>query len=144
MNEDLSIKKRKESHFIYLKSLCLHNFRFLYQDYIFVPAPSYITADEERGFNHVVEIIKSLDVKYLDCLIKTKNVKQSSLGFNKRKEIKKYIEIKEDLKDKLMGKNVVVIDDVLTTRSTISRCMYLIKQCKVKKISFLVISYTSR
>lgn len=34
MNEDLSIKKRKESHFIYLKSLCLHNFRFLYQDYI--------------------------------------------------------------------------------------------------------------
>ena len=53
--------------------------RIKYFGYVLVPAPSYKTSDEERGFNHVVEIFSSLKMKMIRCIHKISDVKQSDL-----------------------------------------------------------------
>lgn len=129
-----------------LKDIFLEPYRLLlslrYKNWIFVPVPSHQSADQKRGFNHVKEIIKSIGFNYYDCLIKTDNMKQSSLSYYQRKETYCYFNLKH--KKNLNNKNVIIIDDVITTGETMKTCINLIKKLKPKKIKFLTISYSSR
>lgn len=142
------IYKYKGAYDVSLSNVFLNHFtnfiKLLYFDFVFVPVPSYAKADEKRGFNHVIEIAKSLNVKIIDCLIKTSDVKQANLNNKKRKEIKNYIALKDDEKEKLKNKKVVIFDDILTTGSTMKACLELIKQCEVKEIKFMIVAYTRR
>ena len=142
------IYKYKGCYDIELSNVFLSQFKtFLklkYFDHIFVPAPSYEEANKKRGFNHVKQILDSLELKYVDCLIKIENIKQANLNNKERKNIKKYLKFKEGYEEKIKDKKVVIFDDVLTTGSTILGCAELIKRCGVKEISFVTIAYTRR
>ena len=131
---------------IELKHVFLEVYKFLiklkYKNYIFVPIPSYIDADQKRGFNHIKEIIKSLDIDYYDCLEKIKDIKQSSLNYFQRRGKTDNFKLKKE--DKLKGKNILIIDDVLTTGETMRSCINLMRKLNPKRISFLVISYSNR
>ena len=114
--------------------------RIKYFGYILVPAPSYKTSDEERGFNHVVEIFSSLKMKMCRCIHKINDIKQSDLSAKERQNIGKNLIIKNG--EELTNKKVLIVDDVFTTGSTIKAMINLTEKYKPKKIKILVLSKT--
>lgn len=113
--------------------------RLLYKGYYIIPVPSSKESDDLRGFNHVEEIFKPLKLPFLKILIKTKNYKQSSLNAIQRTQSVSYIErISNEL---LTDKNILLVDDIITTGSTIKRSIELIQELKPKKLKVVTIAY---
>lgn len=113
--------------------------RFKYFGYVVVPAPSSNEADNERGFNHVIEIFKSLKLPIERCIYKTENIKQSSLSAEERKNVKNILKIHDV---NLRNKKVLIVDDVFTTGSTVRAMINLIQSKRPKTIKVLVMSKT--
>lgn len=116
--------------------------RFCYMGYVVIPAPSYHIDDERRGFNHVEEIFKSLKLKMMSIIHKTKPHKQSDHSSKGRMDITNVLSIDENVS--LKGKNVLLVDDILTTGSTLFSCLQLIKKLHPKKIQILVVAKTKK
>ena len=72
----------------------------LYKDYIILPIPSTKKSDKHRGFNHVVEIAKVLELPIKEVFYKSKEYKQTSQRFEKRSEVNKIIKLKSTLDKK--------------------------------------------
>lgn len=126
----------KDVFFFYQKQY----FKLRYHNYILVPAPSYKVKDQERGFNHVVEMFSCLGLKMVSAIEKTSDVKQADLSRNERAEVGRYLKWVDGVDIK--GKKVLFVDDVLTTGATAVACTNLIKANGAKKIKFLVMSHT--
>lgn len=118
------------------------NIHFKYLNYFLIPVPSYKKRDEIRGFNHVEEIFKSVNLPFIKCLYKTIDYKQSSLHKKQREKYAKYIDIIDG--DKIKNKNILLIDDVITTGSTIKRCIELLLKYNPKKIKVITICYGTK
>ena len=112
--------------------------RAKYYGYVVVPIPSYFLDDQTRGFNHVVEIYSRLKLPVLKIIKKTKKEKQASKHKKERKEIGKILEI-EDI-ESIRNKNVLLVDDVMTTGSSLLACINLLRSGKPKRIEILVIA----
>ena len=104
-----------------------------------IPAPSYSKNDEERGFNHVEEIFSVLNLKMKKCIHKIKQVKQADLTTKEREQIGSVLRI-DDVD--LRGKNILLVDDVFTTGSTIKAMIKLVREKGAKKIKVLLMSKT--
>lgn len=122
-----------------LKDAFLENFliklKRKYRKRKIICAPSYIKDDEVRGFNHVKEIAKSLNLEIIDCLTKVNGYKQSNQNYLKRKNIQKSIKIdntKINAKDKIL-----IVDDVATSLSTIKTIILLLPTNIDKKVLIL-------
>ena len=113
------------------------NFKF--SGYTIIPAPSYKDSDEERGFNHVVEMFEILKLKMWRCIHKTKAVKQADLTTKERAKIGDVLEI--DNVD-LSHSKILLVDDVFTTGSTIKSMIKLCREKGAKKIKVLIMSKT--
>lgn len=113
-------------------------FAWRFRNYVIVPAPSHESHNERRGFNHVEEIFEELSLPIENILLKTSDVKQSDLNAKERKEVSKRIAFKDG--GNVSGKNVLFVDDILTTGSTAKACMSLLAEHGAKKISFLILA----
>lgn len=111
-----------------------------YKGYVIVPIPSSKKDDEKRGFNHVNEIAKSLNLPIEDLLSKTNDIKQSSLSYKNR--LRNINHLKITNKEKLYGKKVLIIDDVYTSGATMKKAVSLVKSANPRNIKILVISKT--
>jgi len=111
-----------------------------YWGYVMVPAPSWHEDDEKREFNHVVEIFKSIPLKMVRALVKTEKIKQADLHFAERQKIGQRIIITENFD--FTGKNVLFVDDVMTTGATSKACVELLKKAGARKVKILVMSKT--
>lgn len=114
--------------------------RFKYFGYVVIPAPSHVSHDEKRGFNHVVEIFKSLKLPILQIIKKNTEEKQSNLTAKERANIYKHLSI--DNGHQIINKKVLLVDDVYTTGSTMKAMIKLVRQFNPKKIEVLVLSKT--
>jgi ComF family protein len=90
---------------------------------------------KNRGFNQSEEIAKYLSDEFglnfiKDLIIKTKNIPpQAELSKDKRKKnIINAFEINPLLKDIIKDKNILLVDDVFTTGSTMEECARVLKQ----------------
>ena len=115
--------------------------RFKYKGFEIVPISSSKKDDEKRGFNHVMEIAKSLDIPIQDVLVKTNNIKQSSLSYKDRLKNKNNLAITST--KSLYGKKVLLIDDVYTSGATIRKAVSLVEKASPKTIKILVVSKTT-
>lgn len=115
------------------------------RSFAFVPVPLHRYKFRERGFNQAGVIAKSLSVycqkRFLDCLERKMNtvsqtIKNRSDRFLNLLDvftIKKFY--KNSLPDKL-----ILVDDVLTTGSTLNNCAKILKENGCKFVMALVIA----
>lgn len=115
-----------------------NDLRILYFWYHIVPMPSYFEEDIARGFNHVEEIFKNLNLPMLKVLKKNKRHKQSDLSYEERKSIKEVLEIENG--ELLTGKNILLVDDICTTGASLSAAVDLIRKYKPKNIEIFVVA----
>ena len=109
-----------------------------YLDYVMIPAPSDDESDEERGFNHVIEIFKPTKLPIVRAIRKKQKHKQSDQDYRNRLEVKKYLCFNETIN--ITNKKILIVDDVMTTGSTIRAMISLLKEHNPKKIAVVVMS----
>lgn len=109
--------------------------------------PSHSKRIKERGYNQAEEIAKSFCAKtgltYATLIKKDKDTAHQT-GLSKAdrlKNLKDSFSIADDWLTK--GRNVLIIDDVFTTGSTISACAQILKKHKVNKVFSLTVAKTA-
>ena len=119
-------------------SLFIRELEEKYKDYIIVATPSSYMDNQKRGFAPMEEIGKTIHSNLFLNLYKKGHYKQSDLSFEERKKAKDKIGIKNG--EELKGKKVVILDDVLTSGSTLHACLELVLLYKPKRVELLVLS----
>lgn len=120
--------------------LAFHNpvLKRKYCRHIVIPAPSHPAHDQSRGFNHVEAIFSGIAKQFVKAITKIEERKQTDLSAEQRKEIGKILRWNDDVD--VSGKNVLLVDDVMTTGSTIRACVQMIAAHGAKSITVLVLS----
>lgn len=127
------------SHFLLLDKM--PNF----SNFVIVPVPLSKKKLKWRGFNQAEEIAKELS-RFLkiplssDCVIKIKETKdQAELPEKERREnVKNAFFVKD--REKIARKNILLVDDVFTTGSTMEEISRILKEVSAKKIIGVVIA----
>lgn len=114
--------------------------RLKYYKYLIVYAPSSKSSDLERGFNHVFLAFEPLKLKQGARLEKTSDFKQSELNFEERQKVGNHLRLLEG--DRLIGRKVLIVDDLYTTGATVRAIISLVKTYHPTKIRVLTLSYT--
>lgn len=110
----------------------------LYRNYSIIPIPSFKDNDVIRGYNHVEALFEVLNKPMIKCLEKTQNVSQHNLNFHERHKTKNIFKIDEKID--LIGKKILLVDDIMTTGETLKNCLELIKTKNPKEIRILVLA----
>jgi competence protein ComFC len=95
--------------------------------HLILPIPLHQLKKAERGYNQSFYISKGLskeiNIPVVSGIIKRRKYTQSQTKMNileRQKNIEKAFKIKN--KKKIIGKNILLVDDVITTGATISEC----------------------
>lgn len=114
----------------YLKAL-----RRQYAHCVLVGMPSSKNKREERGFNHIELMFSALNLPFLDCLVKTEDIKQAKQSKKDRLKIGEIIALKPEFETRKL-EHIILVDDIVTTGSTLlaaNQCL----QGKANKIEAL-------
>ncbi|MCX7923029.1 MAG: ComF family protein [Clostridia bacterium] len=112
---------------------------------IIVSVPLYKNKERVRGYNQSLLVSKALSKEigvphYSGLLVKIKNTESQSLLGKKER----YTNIKDAFatsdRDKVKDKSILLVDDILTTGSTISECCKVLKESGAKKVFAAVIA----
>lgn len=113
-----------------------------YCGYLLIPAPSHALHDEERGFSHIKRIVDCLKLPTISAIEKVINRKQSDLKREERMKVGEILRWKDNYS--IRNKKILIVDDVMTTGSTIKACVNLVKQQKPKRIEVLVLAKVNK
>ena len=112
---------------------------------IIIPVPISNKRKRERGYNQSLLIAREISnltgIPYTDnCLFKIKNIiEQSKLNKEDRMQnVQGVYELKN--KKILENKNILLIDDIYTTGSTVKECCKTLKLAEIKEIGVLTIA----
>lgn len=116
-------------------------------DYVlYVPVSKFRL--RERGFNQSKELAKIIaekfNVELLDALIKTKETIHQA-GVNQKDRMKNLLgsfAVNEKFNDFIKSKNILIVDDVFTTGSTLNECSKVVKKLKPKTIKTITFAKT--
>lgn len=101
-------------------------------------------AEKKRGFNQCKVIAKNISnatgIPVRKCIKKIRNTKEQKT-LNKEERIENLSgAFKVNNVDNIRNRNVILIDDVITTGATISECQNILKKSGAKKIIVLTIA----
>lgn len=120
-------------------------FEFIKKYDTIVPVPISKKRQKERGYNQSELIAKEISVNVgltleKDCLFKIKNIiEQSKLNKEERlKNIQNVYELQNE--ERLYNKNILIVDDIYTTGSTVNECCRMLKQTKPKMIGVFTLA----
>ena len=114
-------------------------------DYCLMPVPLHISRLRSRGYNQAYEIAKEMAKmtnRTLDTSLKRdKNTEmQAQLKLNQRaKNVQKAFSVNTDIKNK----NIILIDDVMTSGNTIKECAKTLKRVGALDIKVIVFARKS-
>lgn len=119
-----------------------HHFLSQYfHNHVVVVAPSDDIANQKRGFIPTAGIASSFSSDIFTGLYKKAPFKQAEQSFEGRQKIKDIIDIKNG--DVLRKKKVLLFDDVITSGSTLEKCLELICLYHPTSIEILVLATRS-
>jgi len=101
------------------------------ESYVLIPVPLHPQRQKKRGYNQALKIAEGIQQE-LDIPINTKVLKRIQ---NNESQTKKGVEERED-------KHAIIIDDIITTGSTIAACYQLLKDAGYSKISITTLAIT--
>ena len=115
-------------------------------DWLVVPVPLHYKRQKERGFNQAYLLAKQLtwllrpNSKLTNSLLRSKNTKkQAKLSrVDRLKNLSEAFSLKQN--QKIEGSNVILIDDVCTTGSTINECAKVLKKAGAKSVRGFVLA----
>jgi competence protein ComFC len=139
---------KKELAFLIIFHFLLLDKKPDFSDFVLVPVPLSKKKLKWRGFNQAEEIAKELANFFKiplisDCLIKVRETKdQVELSEKERREnVKGVFFVKEG--ERIVGKNILLIDDVFTTGATMEETAKVLKEAGAKKIVGIVVAKAS-
>ena len=122
---------------------------FLTQAEIIVPVPLHPKKLKKRGYNQSESIARGISrsmgfTVMTDVLYRTKftDTQTKKSRFNRWKNVENLFEVNQT--DRLQGKHVVVVDDVITTGSTIEACVEALQKVPGIKVSVIALAFSSR
>ena len=110
---------------------------------IAVPVPLHFFRERKRGFNQAKTLSKGLldnfNIEIIDLLERVKHTKtQTALDSKKRsRNLTRAIRVKQKYSDKLQNKNILLIDDVITTTATAEVCSLSMIEAGAKSVTLL-------
>jgi len=125
----------------------IENCKFKIENYIVIPIPLHRSKERQRGFNQskllAEYIARQLNLNLIDALKRTKNTKpqaQCKNNESRTENIKNCFKINDSAIELIKNKNILLIDDVFTTGSTINEAVQILKQNGAQKIIALVVA----
>jgi len=115
--------------------------------YLLLPTPIHKKRRDERGFNQCEwlceEIIKNIRPNEPKILLREKYTTKQSWSDKKAREenLKGAFKVSEKNKDEIVGIKIILIDDVLTTGSTIREMRQTLKESGASEIISIVIAH---
>ena len=117
----------------------------LNQEILVLPVPLHPSREKERGYNQSYHIARGLFYQQKplvdkDLFIRRRDTKsQTTLDRQKRQEnVQNAFEIRQP--EKVKGKTVIIVDDVVTTGATINECARELKELGVKAVIGLALA----
>lgn len=114
-----------------------------FQDIILVPVPVHKKKLKTRGFNQAKLLANHISGHEVwDCLYR-KKFRPDQAKLNRKERLTNLIDsidLKEEFTGKLEGKFILLIDDVVTTGSTLNECSKVLKRNGVQYICGLVLA----
>jgi len=129
----------------------IKNCKLKIENFIIVPIPLHRVKERQRGFNQskllaeyiAQKISAPQNLKIVDALKRIKNTKpqaQCKNNESRTENIKDCFKIKDLAIESIKNKNILLIDDVFTTGSTINEAVKILKQNGCRKIIALVVA----
>ena len=100
----------------------------------------------EYGFDQAELLCRAIcdrcALEYCEVLKRRRRGKEQKklTAGERRKNIKNLIYVDKTLSDKIKGRTVILIDDVVTTGASMSACVHLLKECGAKNIVCIAIA----
>jgi predicted amidophosphoribosyltransferase len=98
---------------------------------LLVPIASHPDEIADRGYNQALELAKvlrnDLDIEVADVLMKTRSEKLPKRGWWERKQAVRGLYQMKEASAQIIGKKILLVDDVVTTGATCSECATLLK-----------------
>ncbi len=137
---DSLIYQYKELLDIELSNVFLSRIKFYlkckFYNYNLVLLPSSENAIKKRGFNHLYEIFKNLDLPIIENLLyKSNDSTQKELNYLSRMTHRGFINMNNNIDIK--NKNILLVDDVFSTGATLKEAIKLVKNrepCRIKAL----------
>ncbi|HKK38037.1 MAG TPA: phosphoribosyltransferase family protein [Cryomorphaceae bacterium] len=112
---------------------------------VIIPLPLHSSKQRIRGFNQCTSIAEGMN-KYMRAEIGSDFVKRISNNstqtkkgrFERWENVERIFSVSQP--EKIVGKNILLIDDVVTTGSTLEACGHTILEAKPEKLSFLTLA----
>jgi len=120
---------------------------FKQQDYI-IPVPLHWKKEQKRGYNQAYHIAKGISATTKWPILEGKltreveNISQTRKSkYERWDNVDGIFELKNP--DELTGKNVLLVDDVITTGSTLEACVHALKKAEGVNVSIASIAVAS-
>jgi ComF family protein len=112
-----------------------------------VPFPSHEDKIKAKGFNHSAliteEVSNNIHKEIFDCLLQIKNFSQHTADRVTRFEnVEGAFKFNEIYSGRISGKHLVLIDDIVTSGASISKCSQLLIDNGAKKVDVLILGRT--
>lgn len=131
------VANHREMVFFFGK-VCFPIFQERFKNIPIVPVPPRPNKIAEKGWDQIEDLVWILEKKYklkiCRLLERTTKIQQKKLGKEDRLSESKHSYVAKTVKNRKIPKEIVLLDDVITTGSTINSCKEVLLSLGVEKI----------